>query len=425
MGILYQTMRALTAISIAILVAVCVADPVAEKIASETRDGKILPIFQVVKFPNDVCEGSSRNGTCYTSEECSTKGGTSDGSCASGFGVCCMFALACGGSASENQTYLIQSSVTSLTSPCTYTICPCSTNICRIRFDFESFVLASAVAGTTVEGAVTISTLNEAIGDCTTDSFSITGGSGGGGTPVICGTNTGYHMIVDSGPGETTCHKANFNVGGSTSTSRTWSIRVTQYACGDYDSSGWPGCLQYYTATANTIQNFGFSPTATAVTSSVTHLSEQSYDICIRRASGMCYICYSPTLGTDAADAAIAQVSFGTSLSSAAIILSDVGTTCTVDWLEIPGGDTQAITAIAIAAATNTNRFCGRVFTVIDANAITITICSRQTPFRVGVNFDNTEVHTAATADMAQLGEQSRFPGGIIGFKLTYFQRSC
>ena len=26
----------------------------------------VLPIFQVVRFPNDVCAGSSRNGTCYT-----------------------------------------------------------------------------------------------------------------------------------------------------------------------------------------------------------------------------------------------------------------------------------------------------------------------------------------------------------------------
>ena len=35
----------------------------------------------------------------------------------------------------------------------------------------------------------------EAIGDCTTDSFSISGGATGGtgGSPVICGTNTGYH----------------------------------------------------------------------------------------------------------------------------------------------------------------------------------------------------------------------------------------
>ena len=30
------------------------------------RKAKILPIFQVVKFPNDVCNGGTRNGTCYT-----------------------------------------------------------------------------------------------------------------------------------------------------------------------------------------------------------------------------------------------------------------------------------------------------------------------------------------------------------------------
>merc|ERR1719273_2356279 len=267
-------MNRITGIVLFAFVCLCGADPSHPDGEEPKRDGKVLPVFQVVRFPNDLCTGSSRNGTCYTSEECSSKGGTNDGSCASGFGVCCTFSLSCGGSASENQTYLTQTSVTSLTSPCTYTVCPCGTNICRIRFDFETFVLAAQSAGTTAEGAVTISTRLEAIGDCTTDTFSISGGKNGG-TPVICGTNTGYHMIVDSGPGETTCHKAQFNVGGSTTTSRSWTIRVTQYACGDYDSSGWPGCLQYYTATANTIQNFGFSPTAT----SVTHLSEQSYDI--------------------------------------------------------------------------------------------------------------------------------------------------
>merc|ERR1712018_857466 len=425
-SILHQTMRALTAISVAILVAVCASDPIAEEDVNE-REGKVLPVFQVVKFPNDICAGATRNGTCYTAEECSTKGGTSDGSCASGLGVCCMFALSCGGSASENQTYLIQSSVTSLTSPCTYTICPCSTNICRIRYDFESFVLANQVAGTTVHGAVSITTRIEAIGDCTTDSFSISGGATGGtgGSPVICGTNTGYHMIVDSAPGDTTCQKAQFNIGGSTSTSRTWTIRVTQYACGDYDSSGWPGCLQYYTATANTIQNFAFPTSSTAsVVSTITHLSEQSYDICIRRASGMCYICYSPTI-TPGTPAVIVQVSFGVSLSDVAASKSDVRTTCIHDYLEIPGGNTAAISAIAIAAAINTNRYCGRFFNSVDAQTSSATVCTRNQPFRVGVKFDGNEIHTAATASMAQLGEQSQFPGGIIGFKLTYFQRSC
>merc|ERR1712172_95774 len=133
----------------------------------EHRDNKVLPIFQVVKFPNDVCTGSSRNGTCYTSEECSTKGGSNDGSCAAGFGVCCVFSLACGGSASQNQSYLVQSSVTTLASPCSYTICPCSSNICRIRFDFTTMVLASAVGGTAVAVATVANSLNgQLIGDC-------------------------------------------------------------------------------------------------------------------------------------------------------------------------------------------------------------------------------------------------------------------
>ena len=47
-----------------------------------------------------------------------------------------LVALGCGGSASENNTYIVQASATAVTSPCTYTVCKCSTNICRIRYDF-------------------------------------------------------------------------------------------------------------------------------------------------------------------------------------------------------------------------------------------------------------------------------------------------
>ena len=110
--------------------------------------------------------------TSFFREECSGKGGTNDGSCASGFGVCCKCKSdikyqnrnanhkfvaveeACGSSKSENNTILglltnyvfytyiyfknisVQASVTTLASPCTYTVCPCSSNICRIRYDF-------------------------------------------------------------------------------------------------------------------------------------------------------------------------------------------------------------------------------------------------------------------------------------------------
>merc|ERR1719362_541661 len=434
-------MKALTGLSLFTLVIVCVAEPNVEPESLETtdtREGKVLPVFQVVKFPNDVCAGASRNGTCYTAEECSTKGGTSDGSCASGFGVCCVFALSCGGSASENQTYLIQSSVTTLTSPCKYTICPSSTDICRIRFDFTTMVLAGAVAGTVTAAATAVGaagTLNgPLIGDCVDDQFSISGGTGRS-TPTICGTNTGYHMIVDADSTGNTCHTALFNIGGTTTTSRSWNVLITHYSCGDTDSSGWPGCLQYYTATANNIQNFGF-PTSTtaAVGAEVTHLSNQHYDICIRRASNFCYICYSPTiLATIIADGGTpeaAQISFGVSIGGIAAMPSSlISNTCTADWIELPGADTATIAAIAAAALTNGGRLCGRSLSSAAGTTVAIattgTVCARHLPFRVGVDFDSNEQDSSGAAIAVNTDDANGSPGGIIGFKLTYYQISC
>ena len=54
--------------------------------------------------------------------------------------------LSCGGSSSDNNTYIVQSSTTTApATPCTYKICPCSTDICRIRYDFTTNVLANQV----------------------------------------------------------------------------------------------------------------------------------------------------------------------------------------------------------------------------------------------------------------------------------------
>ena len=46
------------------LVATLANDEITEK--ENDRTAKVLPIFQVVRFPNDVCTGSTRNGTCFT-----------------------------------------------------------------------------------------------------------------------------------------------------------------------------------------------------------------------------------------------------------------------------------------------------------------------------------------------------------------------
>ena len=64
-------------------------------------------------------------------------------------------------------------------------------------------------------------------------------------------------MILDSDGSN--CQQISIDIGGDTTISRSWDIKIMQYACGDYDSSGWPGCLQYYTATKNNIQKYDMS----------------------------------------------------------------------------------------------------------------------------------------------------------------------
>ncbi|TRY62212.1 hypothetical protein TCAL_13666 [Tigriopus californicus] len=102
--------------------------------------------------------------------------------------------LACGSTTSENCTYLVQA-VTSMPTvdPCTFTICKCSSNICRIRLDFASFSIAGPAVGTT--SATAGQNQGGAIGDCVTDSFSVTS-PGNTASPVICGFNTGQHTIT-------------------------------------------------------------------------------------------------------------------------------------------------------------------------------------------------------------------------------------
>lgn len=116
---------------------------------------------------------------------------------------------------SENCTYLVQASTTTAPTvdPCNYRICKCSSDICRVRFDFnvrkcfnysyyekasklfilfKSFVIADPFQGT---GAATTTGFGGSIGDCLTDTFSITS-PGNNGSPLICGTNSGQHSKI-------------------------------------------------------------------------------------------------------------------------------------------------------------------------------------------------------------------------------------
>ena len=51
----------------------------------------VLSLFTIVSFKNDPCQSlTGNNGTCLSSKDCAFKGGIKSGTCASGFGVCCL-----------------------------------------------------------------------------------------------------------------------------------------------------------------------------------------------------------------------------------------------------------------------------------------------------------------------------------------------
>merc|ERR1719228_1262575 len=162
------------------------------------KEGKVFSLFSIVQFPNDACSSTSgtyKNGTCLTAGECSSRGGSAQGNCAAGFGVCCIFSVsASGSSVTENCTYIVNPNYPSnyaTAGSLSYTIRKCSNDVCRVRLDYESFVLD----GPTPPGTAATS------GQCATDVMTIittdradTPTIGAVGTyghyPYLCGTNT-------------------------------------------------------------------------------------------------------------------------------------------------------------------------------------------------------------------------------------------
>jgi hypothetical protein len=82
----------------------------------------------------------------------------------------------------------------------------------------------------------------------------------------------------------TSCHTFTSVIGATdTSTSRSWSIKVSQIEC---TSPVLPpsGCLQYFTGTTGYFSNFGWDGSqdgATAATAN--HQNNQHYSVCFRR----------------------------------------------------------------------------------------------------------------------------------------------
>lgn len=403
-------------------------------------------IFDLVKFPNDGCAGQGyRNGTCYTSAECDEKGGTASGTCAQGYGVCCVFSIECGHTSSENVTYIVGGDdfMDGQTS-CKYKICKCSNDVCRVKLELDTHVIGQPVTGTAWDIANNANTITEknpnALGDCVGDAFIVSNVNNQ--VPVICGENSGQHLFLDMND---ECAELHFNlVDAQSMITRRWDIRVVQYVCGD-TNAGPENCLQYHIATAGSFRSFNYP--SNFPTTTTTHLSNQDYGICFRRDADMCYICYGHFLQDgcmpDCANA-LAEVTtvvngptFGISTTANAGAKSNIDSHCSFDYLMIPGGQAEAMAKVGTVVTTcddaNTDLcenylFCGRFLSTMDdqdpngADDLMASVCTRQEPFMVWFHTDSDESHDAAGADTTT-SELVGFPPGIQGFHLKYVQK--
>jgi len=418
------------------------AIPTKEK-ESKQLDFLGLSALNVVVFPNDPCGEAPNIGTCYRENECQDRGGEAGPACAQGFGVCCRFNLECGDTTSENNTFLTLAATTNIPvgkQTCTYKICSMSAAVARIRLDFTTFNIVGPFAGRARLAPFAVEDLNRggSIGDCIGDTFQLMS-PGNAPSPVICGFNTGQHMIVDA---SVECVTAIFHFDRTdTTTSREYSIQAMQYILGD-EMGGPLDCLQYFTGLTGTVSSFNFPTNQDTVPAATTHLSSQNYNICFRRESGRCGICFIPavTIKTIPDNTALTQTSFGLSSSGlGAVPMQDPAITkslaegwCDTDFIVIPGGMIPANVNVD-ENVDGVERFCGRVFnTERTPEDITTTtsVCTTRTPFRIFFRTNGNEAeYDTQESSMAQAmaqdvttNEEIGFPGGIIGFSLDFSQ---
>jgi len=329
------------------------------------HQGKAFSLFNVVTFKNVDCVSTSsssssgaRNGTCYTSEECSEKGGKAAGGCAMGFGTCCLFAYEeCGKDIEQNCSYVRNEgfpTAISKASMCTYKIKKCDEAVCTLRLDFDSFTL---LAGT---GSI------DSLQVCQ-DSFTVTGlANGNPNIPTICGTNTGEHIFVELGTGSSDGATLNFEFG-SAAGNRGFEVKVTQYAC---NSPMRPpeGCLQYHTGTEGRLMSFNFAGDSA-------HLQNQQYNICLRQEAGFCCVEYSVCADTNSYSLFVTK--------EGGMEQSEATTACSADYLTIEGGSPICNSPSSV------NKFCGGQFAAEkEVKTGHEVICSCTAPFRVGIKTD-------------------------------------
>lgn len=259
----------------------------------------------------------------------------------------------------QNCTYIVNPGYpsnyapTSTPTSVSYTVNKCSTDICRIRLDFDLFVLTAPSTVTATQGQcttdlMTITTTAQTISTTTTTY---------GPYPYICGTNTGYHSYIDLSSTDTDTATLAFTVGDSTN--NQWKIKVTQYSCNDPYVAAQEGCFQYHTGVTGVIQSYNFAGAA--------QIQGQNYKNCIRQEEGYCCIQY--TVNTYAVSSGI-----DCTTDNAANRCSGASV-CTLDYVLIPN--------TISSGGVSYDRFCGVNLNSVGFPAVNVPIVTCDLPFEV------------------------------------------
>ncbi|XP_064106766.1 uncharacterized protein LOC135215741 [Macrobrachium nipponense] len=242
-----------------------------DQFTSVSRADRFLSLFSVIRFKNSMCSGSSGlSGTCYTYKSCVNNGGTSSGSCADGFGTCCVTQLACGSRTANNCTYIESPNYPDFFNEartCVQTI-SLNADACQVRLDVTEVNLVGP----------------DSKGNCNNDVLKFSQDIK---WTQVCGITQNTHFYLDVDPTVSGTLDFTFTTDG-TSYNRRWRMKVSQICC-DQLSMAPMGCGQYFTSTTGSITGWNSQGNPDF------YLSGQNYAICLRQELNTCSTTYLET----------------------------------------------------------------------------------------------------------------------------------
>ncbi|XP_026319007.1 uncharacterized protein LOC113229569 [Hyposmocoma kahamanoa] len=243
---------------------------------NQTANKRFLEIFEVVEFDHVACTSSSGlEGTCLPENECQESGGSTMGSCADGYGTCCVTQFSCDDRSAAATGWFTNPGFPSTSTTrlsCTLALDKTSGDIQQIRLDFVNFEL-----------------LPPNVGTCEQDQFVVSGQNSNNIIPILCGVNTGQHIYIEVGNAE---GPITLSVQTVSSDNRLFSIKVTQL--GPSDELAPSGCLQYYKESQGNFESFNYRDKSDiAIPRSPSYLNNLNYAMCLERSSSTCSVTYT------------------------------------------------------------------------------------------------------------------------------------